>query len=148
MKPSRDALQDTHSISADNDLGRLMRWSFRDLLRAELSPDVWSKILARIREVKLSARVQSWARRSLLPVAPFVQAAVISVLLLAFGLELDRNASTWQDMRQTHSTPAIQRRRTAPDQPEDVLCGYMLARMARKAPPRGMGFIPEGATLK
>ncbi len=147
MARSKDALDKINGLSSENDLGRLIRWSLEDSVSAAEPPaDVWPRILSRVREMNAPTNLRRWARRSLRPLAPLVQAVVISVLLLAFGLEVNRGVTV--SHRPTHSTPAVRRIPTREEQPQDVLRGYILFRMGREPSLRRRGFIPELETVE
>jgi hypothetical protein len=133
MEPSRDISQNKHGAFPEDDLSRLIRWSFEDLSKAEPPEGAWSKILSRVRKTGDRRHLKRRAKRSVLPLAPLLQAVVISVLLLAFSLELDRNVATRQTDGRPNPTPVIQRTVAPDDQHEDVLRGHLLARWAREA---------------
>jgi hypothetical protein len=80
----------------DDDLGSLVRWGLEDTF-AEASPpdDLWPKIRAQI-EAQSDTKPVSHAgvRRRSLSLASLVQTVVVSSLVLAFVLEVDRTGSS------------------------------------------------------
>ncbi|MGB9880322.1 MAG: hypothetical protein ACPLRM_06130, partial [Anaerolineae bacterium] len=84
--------QSCSTTSSEDELGGLIRWGLEETVaRAEPPADVWPKILAQVKEMDASALSQRHRKRATLSLASFIQAVVISVLLLAFGLEVNRN---------------------------------------------------------
>jgi len=72
------------------ELGQLVRWSLLESVSGMEPPaDTWPKILTRVRSLQAPRRFRVWHCMPLL--APLLKAAVLSVLLVAFGLELARN---------------------------------------------------------
>ena len=146
MVPTRDALQDTHSASADSegDLGRLIRWGLEaSVSGAEPPADVWPRILSRVRAMDIPRGGRYRKNRSLFPLAPLLQAVVISVLLLVFGLEVNHDWVTPKGDGRTYSTPITRRAPASQEYPDDVLRGCILARQAREAHLRRARSIPE-----
>jgi len=131
------------SPSTEDGLGRLIRWSLEDAVsRADPSPDVWPKILQQVKQMGKPAPAR---RRLLSGLVPLMQAVVVSSLLLAFGLGVDRSMVVPQRKRQTVSTPTVQVSVASEEMPQDVLSGYILFRQAREPLPRKRsgGYIRE-----
>ena len=122
-------------FSAEDDLGRLIRWGLEDSYsQAEPPADLWPKILARVQEMPAptpSTRPARGRRRPALSLAPFVQAVVVSALLLAFMLGVDRNVVAPRVEQRVRPTPTVQRVAVDQEFPDDMLRGYMLARVER-----------------
>jgi len=146
MAPTRNALEDTHDASADSegDLGRLIRWGLEaSVLGAEPSADVWPRILSRVGAMDIAKGGGCRKDRSLFPLAPLLQAVVISVLLLVFGLEVNHDWVTPKGDGRAYSTPITRRAPTSQEYPDDVLRGCILARQARMERVRRTRSIPE-----
>ncbi len=127
-------------VREEDDLGQLIRWSLEDSLDgAEPSADAWPKILERVNRVTARAA----PRRVAFPLASLVQAVVISVLLLAFGLG-DHNVVMPGRQYRTTSTPTVRRARVSEEFPEDLLRGYVLRQMEKASLSRNHrgGHIP------
>lgn len=141
-----DEADSTYPMSSEDDLARLIRWSLKDSISgAEPPADVWPKILGRVREMSASAHPKRSLRTSF-PLAPFVQAVVVSALLLAFGLGVERAVVMPRREYRVDSTPTVVRKVRAPEEvPEDMLRGYVLARMERRLPQRLGGEIREAS---
>jgi len=131
----------TQPTSAEDDLGRLIRWSLEDF-KVEPPARAWPKILERVREIKAPMKPRRRLRRALVPVASLVQAVVISALLLALGLGVDRNLSMPQSNYQIHPTPTVQKVSVPQGVLEDMLRGYKLARMELEPPAYKRGVCP------
>jgi hypothetical protein len=134
--------QNTCSSPADDELGRLVRWSVRDLIGGVEPPaEVWPKIVECVRAGPAKEPLARSLRRASFPLAPFVQAVVISALLLAFGLGVDRSVVLPRQDARTVSTPIVPKARAVEDVTDDMLSGYMLAQSRRQAPVRRGGNI-------
>jgi hypothetical protein len=130
-----------YELASDDDLGQLIRWSMKDSISdVEPGADVWPQILKRVREMPAPGRPRRWSRTSPFPVAPFIQAVVVSALLLAFGLGVDQNAVMPRQEHRIQATPTVHRSDTTEDL-DDVLRGYMLAQNLRELPTRRGGNI-------
>ena len=141
-----DGADSRHSASSEDDLGRLIRWTLEDAVSgAEPPRRVWPRILARVREMPTPTSAKRSWRRAPFPLAPFVQAVVVSALLLAFGLGLNRGVVVPRPEHRIHATPTVTRRARVSSQqfPEDVLRGYILVRMEQQQPQRLGGAIRE-----
>jgi hypothetical protein len=141
-----DEADSTYPMSSEDDLARLIRWSLEySVSGAEPPADVWPKILGRVHEMPAPAR----PKRSLgtsFPLAPFVQAVVVSALLLAFGLGVERDVVMPRREYRVDSTPTVVRKvRTSEEVPEDMLRGYILAHMEQGLPQRLGGEIREAS---
>ena len=146
MAPTRDALQDTHGAAVDHegDLGRLIRWELESSVsEAEPSADVWPRIMSRVGAMDVPRGGRYRKNRSLFPLAPLLQAVVISVLLLVFGLEVNNDWVTPKGDGRAYSTPITRRAPTSQEYPDDVLRGCILARQAREAHLQKTRSIPE-----
>jgi len=131
----------TYPMPSEDDLGRLLRWSLEDSISgAEPPADAWPKILERVCQMRTPTRPKHSLRRSSFPLAPFVQAVVISALLLAFGLGIDLSVVMPRREYHIRSTPTIRKVRAA-EELEDILRGYILARMEQELPTRKGGNI-------
>jgi hypothetical protein len=142
MEPRGSEVQQGCSSPPDDDLGRLIRWSVPDVIRgAEPPTDVWPKVVERVRAgAAREPRVPS-LRRATFPLAPFVQAVVISALLLAFGLGVDRSIILPRQVTSPSSTPEVRKTHAVEDMTDDMLSGYILARSGHEAPARRGGNI-------
>lgn len=141
-----DEADSTYPMSSEDDLERLIHWGLEDAISgAEPPADVWPKVLGRVRDM----RVPTCPKRSLrtsFPLAPFVQAVVVSALLLAFGLGVERDVVMPRREYRVYSTPTVVRKLRAPEEvPEDMLRGYILARMEQRLPQRLGGEIREAS---
>lgn len=142
MVPLGDEADSLDAISAQDDLARLIRWSVPEsVCGAEPPSDVWPRILGRVREMPAPTAPKRLLGHSAFPLAPFVQAVVISALVLAFGLGVDRSVVTPRREYRIGSTPTIRKVRATEDSAEDVLRGYMLAQRERELPSRKGGNI-------
>ncbi len=147
MAPTRNALQDTLGASADSEgnLGLLIRWGLEaSVSGAEPSADVWPRILSRVGAMDIPRGGRYRKNRSLFPLAPLLQAVVISVLLLVFGLEVNHDWVTPKGDGRAYSTPITRRAPTSQEYPDDILRGCILARQAREERVRRTRSIPEG----
>jgi len=134
--------QNRCSSPADDDLGRLIRWSVPNLIReAEPPAETWLNVVERVRADPVGEPPAPFFRRASFPVAPFVQAVVISALLLAFGLGVDRRVVLPQQRTVSTSTPAVPKTRALEDLTDDILSGYVLAQSERQEPVRRGGNI-------
>jgi hypothetical protein len=126
-----DEEDSTHTMSSEDDLARLIRWSLEDSISgAEPPADVWPRILGRVREMSAPAHPKRSFRTSSFPLGAFVQAVVVSALLLAFGLGGHLNVVMPQREHGVDSTPTVIRKvRPSEEVPEDMLRGHVLARM-------------------
>ncbi|MEM4724131.1 MAG: hypothetical protein QXP01_03890 [Candidatus Hadarchaeum sp.] len=116
-----------HTALADDDLGELIRWSLAESVGGvEPSADVWPKILNQIKAMDACPTLQRQRRRVLLPLASFIQAVVISALLLAFGLEVNRNVPLSQKAYQVSATATMPKVSAPVESDQDMLRGYML----------------------
>ncbi len=133
---------DSRPVLSDDELGKLIRWGLRDRLLGREPPDeVWLRILERVRHVSAPGHSAGRSHRSPFPLAPFVQAVVISALLLAFGLGVDRTLILPLQELSAQSTPVLHKVQISQQPTEDVLRGYMLARTQNKLPTRIGGNI-------
>jgi hypothetical protein len=71
-------------------------------------------------------------RRLSFSLAPLVQTVVVSALLLAFGLGVDRNVTAPRGERNLRATPTVVKVDSSRELPDDMLRGYLLARMAQQ----------------
>lgn len=139
-RPGSEA-DSTYPMSSEDDLGRLLRWSLEvSISGAEPPADAWPRILERVRQMRTPTRPEHALRHSSFPLAPLVQAVVISALLLAFGLGVDRSVVMPPKEYRIDSTPTTRKMRAAEDL-EDMLRGYMLVRMEQELPTRKGGNI-------
>jgi hypothetical protein len=146
MVPTRDPPRDTQGTSADleDDLGHLIRWSLEASVSAAEPPaDVWPKILSRVRAMDAPKAANRGKKPARFPLAPLLQAVVISVLLLVLGVEMNRNVVTPERSRRTPTAPTNRHTPASQGYPDDILRGCILARQAREAPVRRTGPIPE-----
>jgi hypothetical protein len=70
-----------------------------------------------------------------------VQAVVISAMLLAFGLGVDRSVVLPRQGDLASSTPIVRRARAKAEITDDTLSGHMLAQSERQTPVRRGGNI-------
>lgn len=91
---------------ADDDLGRLIRWSLEDSLARETPPaDLWTRIRARIESCAPGVEPALVDRkRRTLSLAPLIQTVVASSLVMAFALGIDRSGSTRPQTRLNPTT--------------------------------------------
>jgi hypothetical protein len=141
VRPNRNQEDNRSRLASEDDLGQLIRWSMKDSI-SEIEPaaDVWPQILKRVREMPAPARPRRWSTKIPFPVAPFVQAVVVSALLLAFGLGVDQNTIMPREEHRIQATPTIHRSSTT-EALDDVLSGYKLAQNLRELPTRRGGNI-------
>jgi hypothetical protein len=133
-KGKKDSLD---PLAREDDLGRMIRWGLEDAFSgAEPPDDVWAKIKLRVQEMRAPAPRAPVRRRPSFSLAPLVQTVVVSVLLLSFALGVDRNVTAPRAEHTVRSTPAVQKVDSIQDTAEDMLSGYMLARMAQQPPTR------------
>jgi hypothetical protein len=126
VRPGNE-VDSSYPMSSDDDMGLVIRLGLEDAISgAEPPSDLWPKILGRVGDMPAPARSKRSFRSSSFPLAPFVQAVVVSALLLAFGLGVDRGVVMPRREYRLESTPTIRRARATEDFPEDVLRGYML----------------------
>jgi hypothetical protein len=129
-KGKRDALE---PLPTEDDLGRMIRWGLEDSFSGKEPPDdVWPKIMLRVQEMRGSARRTPVKRRPSFSLAPLVQTVVVSALLLAFGLGVDRNLTVPRGEHAVRATPTVQRVDSSQELPNDMLSGYLLARMEQQ----------------
>ncbi len=126
---------------ADDDLGRMIHWGLEDSFsKAEPPDDLWPKIMSRLQEMRAPAPRAPVRRRISFSLAPLVQTVVVSALLLAFGLGVDRNATAPRGERQARATPTVVKVDSSQELPDDMLRGYLLTRMVQQlAVPRRPG---------
>jgi len=118
----------------EDDLGRMIRWGLEDSFsNAEPPDDVWPKIMSRVQEMRVPTRRTHPQRRHSFSLAPLVQAVVVSTLLLAFGLGVDRNVTAPRGAQSAHATPTAQKVVSSQELPDDMLSGYLLARMQKQS---------------
>jgi len=137
-KGKKDALD---RLPAEDDLGRMIRWGLEDSFsQAEPPDDLWPKIMLRVQEMRVPAAHTRPKRRPSFSLAPLVQTLVVSALLLAFGLGVDRNLTAPRGGQVARSTPAVQKVVSVQEPLNDMLSGYLLARMEQQpATPRHPG---------
>jgi hypothetical protein len=124
---------DTVDPLADDDLGRMIHWGLEDSLsKVEPPDDVWPKIMLRVQEMRVPARRTPVRRRLSFSLAPLVQTVVVSALLLAFGLGVDRNVTAPRGERNLRATPTVVKVDSSRELPDDMLRGYLLARMVQQ----------------
>jgi len=134
--------QNRSSSSVDDELGRLIRWSVPDVIRgAEPPAETWLNVGERVRADPAGEPPAPSLRRASFPLSPFVQAVVISALLLAFGLGVDRRVVLPRQGTLSTATPAVHKTRGVKDMTEDMLSGYVLAQSERQEPVRRGGNI-------
>lgn len=127
----------SHTALADDGLGELIRWSLAESVGgAEPPVNVWPKILNQIKAMNARIPLQRRKRRVLLPLASFVQAVVISALLLAFGLEVNRNVPLSQKAYQVSATATAPKVSAPLESDQDMLRGYMLLQKGKPLPSR------------
>ena len=129
-KGKKDALD---RLPAEDDLGRMIRWGLEDSFsQAEPPDDLWPKIMLRVQEMRVSQHRTQLKRRPSFSLVPLVQAVVVSVLLLAFGLGVDRDLTVPRGEQAVRSTPTAPRVTSSQKLPNDMLSGYLLARMEQQ----------------
>jgi hypothetical protein len=144
VRPGNE-VESSYPMSSDDDMGRVIRWGLKDMISgAEPPADVWPKVLGRVGDMPAPARPKRSFRPSPFPLAPFVQAVVVSALLLAFGLGVDRGVVLPRREYRLGSTPTVVQKARASDEfQEGMLRGYILARMEQRLPQRMGGEIRE-----
>jgi len=80
-------------------------------------------------------------RRAAFPLATFVQAVVISALLLAFGLGVDRSIVLPRQDSAYVATPIVHKVQVSEEAADDMLSGYKLAHYERQPAVRRGGNI-------
>ena len=134
MEPSRVETDRANACQGEDDFERLIRLGLQDsVAQAEPSPEVWPKVLARVKEMSASdKRPRRLGRGAVLSLASMVQAVVISSLLLALGLNLDQGPVLPGEEYAHSSTPIVRKSKVRGDMPADALRGYVLLRMERE----------------
>lgn len=136
MECPNHAKDNGHTALYD-DLGELIRWSLAESVgKAEPAADVWPRILTQVKRMENPALSELQRRRSVLPLTSFVQAVVISALLLAFGLEVHRNVPLSQRTYQASATPTIYKVSAPVESDQDMLRGYTLLQKGKELPSR------------
>jgi hypothetical protein len=144
MGSPREQHVDKHQFSFEDDLGRLIRWSLKDSAsNAEPSAKVWPQILDRVRTMNMPAKTEPWLKRNLVPLAPLLQAAVLSALLLAFGLGVDHDPVILRMSYRERPTPTLQKVTIQAERSEDMLRGYLLVRSHAEPLLHNEGRIPD-----
>ncbi len=129
--------EDSGHTALDIALGELIRWSLAQSVGGvEPSVDVWPKILNQIKAMDTCTPLQRQKRRALLPLASFVQAVVISALLLVFGLEVSRNVPLSQKAHRASTKATMPKVSTPVESDQDMLRGYMLLQKGKPLPSR------------
>jgi len=128
MGRPEDAVADHKDLfSAEDDLGRLIRWGLEgSLSNAEPSARVWTRVLERVRELEVAPAPKRSLKR-LLPPAPLAQAVLVSAILLAFGLGVDRELVTSRSYP-PRARPTVRSGQAQVESSDDMLRGYMLFR--------------------
>jgi hypothetical protein len=133
LSEARDKKDALDPLAAQDDLERMIRWGLEDSFsEAEPPHDVWPKIKLRVQEMRAPAHRAPLRRRLSFSLVPLVQTVVASVLLLSFVLGVDRNPTAPQGERTIRSTPTVPRVVSSQGLPNDMLSGYLLARMAQQ----------------
>jgi hypothetical protein len=133
MGHSSDKGKAQDQFQTEDDLGRMIRWGLEDSFsKAEPPDDVWPKIMSQVQEMRVPARRVQVRRRRSFSLAPLVQTAVVSALLLAFGLGIDRNVMAPRGGQAARSTPTVQKVVSGQELPNDMLSGSLLARMGQQ----------------
>jgi len=128
MERHEEPKADERPGATEDELGRLIRWSLKDsLVDAEPSSHVWPRILARVRETDTPQSTKRAGSRRTFPTAPLIQAVIISGLLLAFGLGVDRDWSVARG-RRIRPTPFVAKATLRTDPEEDMLRARLLFR--------------------
>ncbi len=129
----RSDQENTVDPLADDDLGRMIHWGLEDSFsKVEPPDDLWPKIMSRVQEMRAPARPAAVRRRPSFSLASLVQTVVVSALLLAFGLGVDRNVTAPRGERDVRATPTAVKAERHEEQPDDMLSGYLLVRMAQR----------------
>ena len=126
-RPEQAVAETEEQFSADDDLGRLIRWGLEDSVsNVEPSARVWTRVLTRVREMEAAPAPKRSLKR-FLPLVPLAQAVVVSAILLAFGLGMDRELATPGTYAQ-RATPTVRSSQSQTDSTDDMMRGYMLFR--------------------
>ena len=134
---------DNDELTPNDDLGQLIRQSLRESVeRAEPSPLAWQQIWSRVRRMSAAQGSQPRPRRVWASLAPLAQAVVISALLLAFGLGVDRNAAVPRRSLVARPTPTAHTASSPAERSEDMLRGYMLFRRQPEPAQHQRGPLP------
>ena len=124
---------DTGDPLADDDLGRIIHWGLEDSFsKVEPPDDLWPKIMSQVQEMRAPAQRATARRRPSFSLVPLLQTVVVSALLLAFGLGVDRNVTAPRSERTVRATPTVVKVDSGEKLPDDMLSGYLLARMAQQ----------------
>ncbi|MBC7263296.1 MAG: hypothetical protein H5T64_02935 [Chloroflexi bacterium] len=116
-------------------MGSLIRWALRESVSGgEPSPQVWSNILSKIQSKGRAVQSRQRGRFSA-SFVPLLQAVVLSALILAFGVSLERDLDLWH--RSAPSVAATPTRETVVpevlfESRDDMLSGAFLARVGRE----------------
>lgn len=118
-----------HRKDHHDDLGPLLRWGLEDWVAGAEPPDeVWHGILSRVRGMQANPARSRVEQRRPFSLAPVLQAVVVSALVLALGLGVDRNLAPPRPELMVRPTPAVKVIGTDQDRVDDMLRGYLLVR--------------------
>jgi len=114
----------------------LVRWSLHTGIGKREPPDeVWPRILARVREMEASEAVIRQCPKRLAPLAPLLQVVMVSAVLMALGLGLQRNSPRiWHVKAAERTIEGAQQ-----GYPEDSLRGSIWIGLQREAPGQRFG---------
>ena len=138
----REAKEEKNIVDplADDDLGSMIHWGLEDAFsRVEPPDDLWPRIVSRVEESRAPAPHAPVRRRFPFSLAPLVQTVVVSALLLAFGLGVDRNVTAPRGERNIRATPTAVKVESGREQLDDMLSGHLLTRIQQLAVPQRPG---------
>jgi len=135
-RPS-EAKNERHGMDplAEDDLGRMIRWGLQDSFpEGEPPDDLWPRIMLRVKAMRTPVRHTDPRRRPSFSLTPLIQSVVVSALLLAFGLGVDRNVTAPRGAQVPYATPTAPRIVASQELPKDMLSGRLLLRMKQQPP--------------
>lgn len=122
---------------SEDEFGELIRWSLEGTLSgAEPPAEIWPKILAQVREIDAFTNPQRQRKRATLPLTSFIQAVIISIMLLAFGLGVERSILPTRDLQSASATLTAPRVSVPQETFQDMLRGHLLLQKEKELPVR------------
>jgi hypothetical protein len=146
-QPNRNGAEGPCAWSSDDELGQLIRWSLRSSVgAAEPSPDVWCRILERVKKQRQPTSAPPSSSRSSPPLGGLLQAAVIGCLLLTLAAGIDGHIIVTRRDQPVRVAAAVKQSLASDDLEQDVLKRSAARLMEREEPVRRGGEIRD-ATL-
>lgn len=137
------------SPELDDELGLLIQRSLEDSVQGkEPGSDVWLRIRQRVEENDLRPVTDGAGRGSSSPLVRFVQAVVVSTLLLTFVFGANHDMVMPHGAHLAVETPAVKQAYSAVLFEDDVLQGYKLVRLEKEMLARRGGHIQGTRALR